>query len=37
MGINDKEHVRKNFLAVNQLWDYLILYNDFLEIKKEEE
>ena len=35
MGINGKEHVRENFLVVSQLRDYLILYNDLLEAKKE--
>ena len=35
MGISGREHVRENFLIVSQLRDYLILFNDLLETKKE--
>ena len=35
MGNNGREYVRENFLIISQLRDYLILFNELLETKKE--
>jgi trehalose synthase len=36
MGANGREHVREHFLIISQLRDYLKMFNDLLETKKEE-
>ena len=35
MGNKGREYVRENFLIISQLRDYLILFNELLETKKE--
>ena len=35
MGNNGREYVRENFLIISQLREYLILFNELLETKKE--
>ena len=35
MGASGREHVRENFLIISQLRDYLMLFDELLETKKE--